>query len=108
MEKHNGNRGNERVKCTLVAECIKLSGRSDVFCARSKNCSPGGLNLVAPKAVHPGTCLVVRIKNISAVDGKGRGGTLTETGLAEVRWVEEVMDTEGLAYAMGLKYLFTD
>jgi hypothetical protein len=29
-------------------------------------------------------------------------------GLAEVRWIQEVMDEDGLAYELGMRYVFTD
>jgi hypothetical protein len=92
----------------LNAECIKLSGRSDVFNARSVNFSRNGLILVSRKAVKPGTNLIVRIKDLPlSQTGRNIEGYRT-TGLAEVQWVEEIIDSDGLAYALGVSYIYTD
>ncbi len=92
----------------LNAECIKLSGRSDVFNARSVNFSRNGLILVSRKSVKPGTNLIVRIKDVPhSQTGMNFEGFRT-AGLAEVLWVEEIIDADGLAYALGVRYIYTD
>ncbi len=102
------NRQRGRTACELRAECLKLSGRSDVFTARSINYHQDGIVLVSRKAVKPGTLLVVRVLNFPSAQVLAGNAGLRSTGLAEVRWVEEFMDTDGLAYAMSLRYLYAD
>lgn len=102
------NRQRERTSLEFRAECLKLSGRSDVFIARSINYNQGGVELVSKKAVKPGTLLVVRVLNFPSAHIPGGNAGIRSTGLAEVRWMDEIMDAEGLSYAMGLRYLYTD
>lgn len=40
--------------CDLRAECIKLTGRSDVFNANMIKCGKNGLVLASPKVVKKG------------------------------------------------------
>lgn len=87
--------------CDIQAECIKLTGRSDVFNANMIKCSKEGLVLVSPKVVKKGAYLIVRIRNFTY----GHEEYVRSTGLTEVRWVEEVIDEKGLNYKMGLKYM---
>ena len=88
---------------TLRAECIKLSGRSDVFIAKSIKHTHGGMVLVSRKAFKPGTKL-----DFPPSDSSDDYPRVRAMGLAEVRWIEEVMDDDGLAYEMGMRYVFTD
>lgn len=92
----------------LNAECIKLSGRSDVFNARSVNSSRNGLILVSRKAVKAGTTLIVRFKDLPLSQTRRNDQGIRTTGLAEVQWVEEIIDSDGLAYALGVSYIYTD
>lgn len=99
---------NENPDGAMNAECIKLTGRSDVFNARSVNSSRNGLILVSRKAVKAGTTLIVRFKDLPlSQTGRNIEGYRT-TGLAEVQWVEEIIDSDGLAYALGVSYIYTD
>ncbi len=93
---------------TLRAECIKLSGRSDVFNAKSIKHTDGGMVLVSRKAFKPGTNLIVRMLDFPPSDSGEDYPRVRAMGLAEVRWVEEVMNEDGLAYEMGMRYVFTD
>jgi len=102
------NRQRRRATCEFRAECLKLSGRSDVFTARSINYNQDGIVLVSRKAVKPGTLLVVRVLNIPSAQMLTDNAGIRSTGLAEVRWVEEVMDADGLSYVMSLRYVYTD
>ena len=93
---------------TLHAECIKLSGRSDVFTAKTIRHSRNGMVLISRKAFKPGTYLIVRMLDFppsSSGEGEPR---IRSMGLAEVRWVEEVMGEDGLTYEMGIRYVHTD
>ncbi len=95
-------------RCTpyeINTECLKLSGRSDVFSARSINYSHDGIVLVSKRALKPGTLLVVRVLNFPSAQVLSGDTSIRSTGLAEVRWVEEVMDADGLSYAMSLRYV---
>lgn len=87
--------------CNLEAECIKLTGRSDVFNANMIKCGKDGLVLISPKVIKKGAYLIVRICNFTY----GHEEYVRSTGLTEVRWVEEVIDEKGLNYKMGLKYM---
>ena len=91
-----------------IAECIKLTGRSDVFIAKLVNCSRNGLILVSRKAVKPGTNLIIRFKTLPFRQIEQNTANLRVAGLAEVNWVEEIIDSEGLAYALGVNYIYTD
>jgi hypothetical protein len=93
---------------TLRAECIKLSGKSDVFNAKATKHSSGGMVLVARKACKPGTTLIVRMLDFPPSDSSDDYPRVRAMALAEVRWVEEVMDEDGLAYEMGMRYVLTD
>ena len=97
-----------RKSWTLNAECIKLSGRSDVFNAKSIKHTNGGMVLVSRKAFKPGTNLIVRMLDFPPSDSSEDYPRVRAMGLAEVRWVEEVMDEVGLAYEMGMRYVCTD
>ena len=97
-----------RKSWTLHAECIKLSGRSDVFTAKSIKHTSGGMVLVSRKAFKPGTTLIVRTLDFPPPDMSEDYPRVRAMGLAEVRWVEEVMDEDGLAYELGMRYVFTD
>lgn len=93
---------------TLHAECIKLSGRSDVFAAKSIKHTRNGMVLVSRKVFKTGTNLIVRMLEFPPPDSSKDYPRVRAMGLAEVRWVEEVMDEDGLAYEMGMRYVFTD
>ena len=97
-----------RKSWTLHAECIKLSGRSDVFNAKSIKHTHGGMVLVSRKAFKPGTNLIVRMLDFPPSKSSEDYPRVRAMGLAEVRWIEEVMDEDGLAYEMGMRYVFTD
>ncbi len=99
------SRQRRRTPCELNTECLKLSGRSDVFSARSINYSQDGIVLVSKRAVKPGTFLVVRVLNFPSAQVLSGDTSIRSTGLAEVCWVEEVMDADGLSYAMSLRYV---
>lgn len=91
--------------CDLQAECIKLTGRSDVFNANMINCGKDGLVFVSPKVVKKGAYLIVRIRNFLHTETNGHEEYIRSTGLTEVCWVEEIINEKGLNYKMGLKYL---
>jgi hypothetical protein len=97
-----------RKSWTLHAECIKLSGRTDVFNAKSIKHTSGGMVLVSRKAFKPGTNLIVRMLDFPPSDSSEDYPRVRAMGLAEVRWVEEVMDEDGLFYELGMRYVFTD
>ena len=108
MEGHSNRRINERVAFEVDAECIKISGRSDVFSAKSTNFSKNGLNLISRKPVKPGANLIIRMhRDVHSVSGCALS-PIDENGLTEVCWVKEVMGTDGMPYAMGIKYLYAD
>jgi hypothetical protein len=92
----------------LNAECIKLSGRSDVFNAKSVRFNQSGQILISRKAVKPGTNLIVRFKNLTDAQAQNNDEGFRATSLTEVQWVEEVIDSDGLAFAIGVKYLYMD
>jgi len=108
IEDNTGNRHNDRNACELMAECLKLTGRSDVFRARSINCSQDGLCLVSRKAVKPGTHLILRMLNFPQLEVSRNDECVCATSLVEVRWVEEIIDAGGLSYTMGVRYVHTD
>ena len=87
---------------TLHAECIKLSGRSDVFTAKSVKHTHGGMVLISRKAFTPCPTLIVRMLDFPPSDSSEDYPRVRAMGLAEVRWVEEVMEEDGLAYEMGV------
>jgi hypothetical protein len=87
------------------AECIKLSGRSDVFSADIISCANDGLTLVAQKPIKQGAYLVVRIRHLSYEVFFRDNMYIRSTGLAEVRSVEEFIDEKGLSYQMKLTYV---
>jgi hypothetical protein len=97
-----------RKSWTLQAECIELSGRSDVFNAKSIKHTHGGMVLVSRKAFKPGTNLIVRMLDFPPSKSSEDYPRVRAMGLAEVRWIEEVMGEDGLAYEMGMRYVFTD
>lgn len=94
--------------CVLNAECIKLSGRSDVFNAKSVRFDQNGQILVSRKAVKPGTNLIVRFKDLSHSQMTINNEDFRATSLTEVQWVEELIDADGLAYAFGVNYIYND
>lgn len=108
-----GENVNDRKKnqtCTTVhdspyAECIKLTGRSDVFNADIKRCDNNGLTLVTQKPIKQGVYLVVRIRHFSYETSFRDNSYIRSTGLAEVRTVEEFIDEKGLSYQMKLTYV---
>jgi hypothetical protein len=64
--------------------------------------------LVSRKAFKPGTNLIVRMLDFPPSKSSEDYPRVRAMGLAEVRWIEEVMDEDGLAYEMGMRYVFTD
>jgi hypothetical protein len=94
--------------CRLRAECIKISGRSNVFNATSRKYGQDELVLVSKTPVHPGTCLIVRMLDLPASKHLTHTGFLRTAAIAEVQYVQEVMEEDGLAYEMVVKYLYTD
>ncbi|MFZ0242745.1 MAG: hypothetical protein WAL90_13965 [Desulfobacterales bacterium] len=92
----------------LHAECIKLSGKSDVFNATSIKHAGNTMVLVSRKACKPGTNIIVRMLDFPPATGDEDGPRIRGMGLAEVRWIEEIMDEDGLAYEMGMRYVYTD
>ena len=92
----------------LNAECIKLSGRSDVFNAKSVRFNQHGQILISRKAVKPGTNLIIRFINLTDAQAQNNDEDFRATSLTEVQWVEEVIESDGLAYAIGVKYLYMD
>lgn len=94
--------------CDLNAECIKLSGRSDVFSAKSVSFSRNNLILISRKVVKPGTNLIIRFKELPLSKTHKNYEGLRGAGLAEVQWVEEIIDSDGLAYALGVRYIYND
>ncbi len=103
---HSGNIStNNDFTCAHQAECIRLTGRSDVFQAQIVMCRRDGLDLVAPKFAKPGTYLIVRMRKFSPTASSVHEDYIRTTGLTEVRWVEEVIDENGLTFKMRLKYI---
>jgi hypothetical protein len=102
------NRINSRVSCELRLECIKISGRSDVFVARSINYSRNGLGLVSRNPVKTGTHLIVRVLDFPRAETPANKKWIRAAGMAEVRWIEEIRDPAERYYVMGVRYLFTD
>ncbi len=103
-----GNRQNDRNACELKAECLKLTGRSDVFWAKSVNYSQDGLGLVSRKAVKPGTNLILRMLKLPSLKVRKCDECVRATSMVEVRWVKEIMDTDGLSYEIGVRYVNMD
>jgi len=108
MAKVKANPMNCPGSCRLHAECIKISGRSNVFNATPIKHDENELVLISKTAVHPGTCLIVRMLDHPAAKRGDDNGFLRTAGIAEVQYVQEVMEEEGLAYELGVKYLYTD
>ena len=105
MDHSENNSTDNALTCAHHAECIRLTGKSDVFQAQIIMCGKDGLDLVAPKFTKPGTYLIVRMRNYSPAVSPGHEDYLRTTGLTEVRWVEEIIDENGLTYKMRLKYI---
>jgi hypothetical protein len=99
------NQSRSAVNNSPYAECIKLSGRSDVFRADIKRCDNNGLTLVTQKSIKQGTYLVVRIRHFSYEIFFRDNMYIRSTGLAEVRSVEEFINEKGLSYQMKLTYV---
>jgi hypothetical protein len=108
MTPRPGNRINGRTPCVLAVECIKISGRKDVFSAKTVNYSREGLGLVSRKPVKTGTNLIVRLLDFPTPQTRADDERIRALGMAEVRWTKEVLDAEGLAYAMGVRYVYAD
>ena len=94
--------------CVLNAECIKLTGRSDVFNAKSVRFDQHGQILISRRTVKPGTNLIIRFKDLSNTKAQFNAENFRATSLTEVQWVEEIIDSDGLAYAIGVNYLYMD
>ena len=103
---HSGDVSNYGdLACDHQAECIRLTGRSDVFHAHIIMCGKDGLDIVAPKYTNPGTYLIVRMRNFSPAAPPGYEEHIRSAGLAEVRRVDEIIDENGFIYKMRLKYI---
>jgi hypothetical protein len=94
--------------CELYTECIKISGRSKVFNAKLVKYVKNELVLVSKTAVHPETFLVVRIMDFSASKCCHGSEFPRMSGITEVQYVQEIMEDEGIAYELGVKYLYMD
>jgi hypothetical protein len=94
--------------CQLYAECIKISGRSKVFNAKLVKYEKNDLVLVSKTAVHPETFLVVRIMYFSASKCCNGSDFPRMSEITEVKYVRETMEDEGIAYELGVKYLYMD
>jgi hypothetical protein len=92
----------------LNAECIKLTGRSDVFNAKSVRFDQYGQILISRRTVKPGTNLIIRFKDLPDTTAQFNDKDFRATSLTEVQWVEEIIDSDGLAYAIGVSYLYMD
>jgi hypothetical protein len=108
MKTAYGVRTTSRKKGRLHAECITLSGRSDVFTAESIRHSRDNIVLVSKKAVKTGTNLVVRMLDFPPQHNSEDCPRIRAMGLVEVLWVDEVMIEDGLAYEIGMRYVYTD
>jgi len=108
MAKVHAKRINCPDACRLHAECIKISGRSHVFPAKSIRYDKDELVLLSKTAVRPGTCLIVRLLDFPSATQRSDTGFLRTAGIAEVQSVQEVMEEDGLAYELGVRYLYTD
>ena len=95
-------------KSVLNAECIKLTGRSDVFNAKSVRFDQHGQILISRRTVKPGTNLIIRFKEFPDTKALFNDEDFRATSLTEVQWVEEIIDSDGLAYAIGVSYLYMD
>jgi hypothetical protein len=104
----SGNRINSRTTCELKAEFIKFSSRKNVFGAKSINFSQNGLGLVSRTAVKAGSHLIVRMLEFPSPEMRTDKAWIRATGIAEVRWINEVVDDDGLSYTMGVRYVHTD
>ena len=99
---------NGQTNPVLNAECIKLTGRSDVFNAKSVRFDQHGQVLISRRTVKPGTNLIIRFKDLPDTKAQFNDEDFRATSLTEVRWVEEIIDSDGLAYAIGVSYLYMD
>ena len=98
----------EQSNCDLNAECIKLTGRSDVFNAKSVRFDRHGQILISRRTVKTGTNLIIRFKDLPDTKAQLNDEDFRATSLTEVQWVEEIIDSDGLAYAIGVSYLYMD
>ena len=108
MAKTPANQNECSRACQFCTECIKISGRSNVFNATSRKYDQDELVLVSKMPVHPGTCLIVRMLDLPASKDLMHTGFLRTAAIAEVQYVQEIMEEDGLAYEMGVRYLYTD
>lgn len=60
------------------------------------------------QAVKPGTNLIVRMLNFHSLEMRRDAECVRTTSLAEVRWVKEIIDADGLSFVTGVRYLYTD
>lgn len=105
MNSQTGNLKEQRATCDLDAECIKVAGRRDVFKVRLIDFAQNEMVLISRKSVKPGTYLILRLADLPSVEIRNDSEYIRMNGLIEVSWADEVIEEDGLVYALGVKYV---
>jgi hypothetical protein len=105
MNSQTGNLMEQRAACDLDAECINVAGRSNAFKVRLIDITQNEMLLISRKPVRPGTYLILRLADLPSVEIRDDSEYLRMNGLIEVSWADEVIEEDGLVYALGVKYV---
>lgn len=105
MNSQTGNRKARSATSDPNAECIKVTGRREVFNVRLIDVTQNEVVLISKKPLRPGTYLILRLADLPTVEICNNSEYIRMHGLAEVCWVEELIEEDGLVYTVGVKYL---
>ena len=73
--------------------------------ARVLNFSQNGSYFETGKALIVGSTVLIHVfKCMSRLDASNTAGNLRWNGLAEVKWCQELSDSDNSAYAVGVRY----
>ena len=104
MKTRGEKRDCERWSCTAPI-VFSYFNKNNCFDAQTLNHCMGGMCFRSIFSLRPKTTLYIRTKQLHSQDtySDARNGLRTST-LAEVRWYEEILDSDPFSYKVGVEY----
>lgn len=104
MDDTSEKRASERRACNAL---ISFSHFNKIlsYDAKILNYGAGGMCFQSSHFLRPGAVVCIRLKegqSFASLEDNGNG--LRSISLAEVKWCNEVPDTESITYGVGVKY----
>ena len=104
MNDNSDKRDFERHNCNALIE-ISYFNQTNSYDAKVLNCGDGGISFQSNRFLQPGATVCIRVKEYHCSGSpKDNAESLRCMSLAEVKWCNELPDTESATYGVGVKY----